>query len=65
MVQWDWWHPGSSGAQVQSLAQHSGLRIWSLGSDPWPGNAISHRRPKEKKKERKKKNTDNSFNKYL
>ena len=48
MVQKDWWCLGSAGMQVQSLAQHSGLRIWhwsklQLTSDPWPGNSISHR----------------------
>ena len=26
MVQWDWWHLGSLGTQVWSLAWHSGLR---------------------------------------
>ena len=62
MVQWDQWHLGSSGTQVQSLAWCSGLGIWHcysqlqlrlqtwLISDPWPGNSMCLRVVKKEKK---------------
>ena len=61
MVQWDWQHLQSTGMQVRSWAQHSGLRIWccpqlqhrsqlQLRSDPWPGNSISHGVTREREK---------------
>ena len=66
MVQWNWWCLGSTGSQVQSLAQHSGLRIqrcFSCGlghdcrSDLISGLGIPYAsgRPKKKKKKKKKK----------
>ena len=48
-------HLGSTGMQVQSVAQHSGLRtqpqLWlrwrlQLRSDPWPGNSLCHKEAK-------------------
>ena len=53
MAQWDQQHLCSSRTQVQSLAQHHGLKdpallqLWPrsqlwLRSDPWPGNSICH-----------------------
>ena len=57
-------HLGSPGTQVQSLPQHSGLRIlhWSscsLGHNGsldliWPGSSMCHGAAKKRKKERKK-----------
>ena len=62
-AQRDQLHLCSTRTQVQSLAQHSGLRnpavaqvTTGLRSDPWPGNSIYCRvtKKKKKKKERKK-----------
>ena len=61
MVQRDWWHLGSTATQVQSPAQHSGLRIrrcrsCSLGLDcsldliPGPGTPYATGQPNRKKK---------------
>ena len=59
MAQQDWWCLGCTGTWVQSLAQHSGLRVWrccSLGchcsSDLIPGLGAPHTsgQPKMKKK---------------
>ena len=61
VVQQHWRHLGSTGTQVRSLAQHSGLRIWhccscglglklQLRSDPWPGNPYVEGQPKKKNK---------------
>ena len=60
VAQWDWQHLGSTGMQVQSLAQHHGLRIpllqlqlrWQLqlGSDPWPRNSVCFFGVAEKRK---------------
>ena len=54
---------GRARLQVQSPAQHSGLRIWHfcplwlrlqlrLGTDLWPGNSICHRAAKMEKKKK-------------
>ena len=58
MVQWDQWRLWSTGTQVESLAQYSGLRIrcclsrWQmwLRSDPWPGNSMCRGAAKKEKK---------------
>ena len=60
MAQWDQWHLGSTGLQVQSLALHSGLRIQyccscglggNCGSDliPDPGAPYASGWPKKEK----------------
>ena len=60
VVQPDWWHLESAGMKVQSLAQHSGLRIWhchscGLGRNccsdliPVPGTPCASGWPKMKK----------------
>ena len=59
VAQWDQQHFCGTWTQVRSLAQHSGLKdltllqLWRwlqmwLGSDPWPRNSLSGRRPKKK-----------------
>ena len=61
MAQWDRHCLGSTGTQVQSLTQHSGLRIWccrshglgySYGLDLIPGRRTPYatEQPKKKKK---------------
>ena len=59
-AQRDQLHLCSTRTQVQSLAQHSGLRnpavaqvTTGLRSDPWPGNSIYCRVTKKKKKKKK------------
>ena len=61
VVQGDWWHLGSAGMQVQSLAWHSGLRIWSCcsslgrdcGCDLIPGRGTPYAAGMLKKKQNK------------
>ena len=53
---WDWGHLGSTGTQIQSLAQHSKLRMGrcrrsSLGH--WPGNSMCCRAAKKERNEDK------------
>ena len=66
MAQFDQWHLWSTGTQVQSPAQHSGLKDpgllqlqhrlqLQLGSDPWPGNSICCRVAKKERKNNNKK----------
>ena len=45
MVQWDRQHLGSPGMQVNSLTQHSGLRIWHFHSCSLGCNCGSYRIP--------------------
>ena len=71
MVQQDRWHLWSAGTQVQSPAQHSGLRIWcccsyglgsNCGSDqiPGPRTFICQGVAKKEKKKKKKRNIKSS-----
>ena len=71
VAQHDWWHFCSVMTQVQSLAQHSGLRIWHghscsvgyiCGMDEIPGSGApmpwggqKRKRKKERKKEKENK----------
>ena len=61
MVQQDWRHLGNTGIQVQSLAQHSGLRMWrccscgigrncSFDVIPGPGTPYGVGQPKKGEK---------------
>ena len=63
MAQWHWWPLGSSGMQVRSLAQHSGLRMQcchsnglgqNYGSDLIPGLGMPYATGQPKKKRKKK-----------
>ena len=62
VARWDWQHLGSTGMQVRSPAQHSGLRIqcchscgigctWGLDLIPDPGTPYASRWPKRKTQE--------------
>ena len=58
VAQWDPWRLGSSETQVQSLAQHSGLRIWyccTCSSNLIPGPGTPYATIWVAKKEKKKK----------
>ena len=57
VARWDWQHLGSTGMQVRSPAQHSGLRIQCCHSCdpwPWPGSSICHGAAKNKKTNKQK-----------
>ena len=65
MVQRDWWHLRSARMQVQSLAWHSGLRIWHCHSCGVGCNCGSDLIPSLGQPRKKKKKVQNTFHHRL